>query len=208
MENPTSTYLKETKTLALFDFDGTVTTKDTLKLFIVFTHGTFKFYLGCLVLSPILLGYMLKLYPNAVAKQKLLSWFYKGWNYAAFKRKGEEFCSQVLPGYIRQSAIKKIRWHQKKQHRVILVSASIEEWLEPWCHAMEIELICTRMEVKDNLVTGRFSTPNCYGPEKAARLKAFLKMGDYDTIYAYGDSSGDKDMLALATKPYYQHFDE
>lgn len=201
-------YIKENKILALFDFDGTITSKDTLILFLKYTQGNFKYYRGLFFLSPFLIAYKLKLYPNYKAKQILLSWFFKNLNYGEFKRKGEFFCAEILPNYIREAALKKIKWHQKKQHRIVLVTASVEEWVAPWCNEVDIEYICTRLEVKDNYLTGKFSTANCFGVEKVNRIKSMINLSDYDTIYAYGDSSGDKDLLSIATKPFYRHFED
>jgi len=207
MESPDQ-HLKDTRSLALFDFDGTVTRKDTLIRFILFTHGRLRFVLSMLWLFPFLAAYKLNLYSNEKAKQRMLAWFYKGWNYAEFKRKGEEFGRNILPSLIRRTALEKISWHLKKNHRVLLVSASVEEWVRPWCDLTGIECVCTRMEVKDNRITGKLSTRNCYGPEKVNRVKNTLSLGSYDTIYAYGDTKGDREMLAIASKPYFRHFDD
>lgn len=201
-------YTEETDTLALFDFDGTITKGDTFIKFIKFCRGSFRFYFGMWLLSPILTLYFLKIIPNYKTKRIVFSYFFKNWNYGKFKLAGEEFCKTKLPSMLRQSALEKIRSHQKKQHRLILVTASIKEWVEPWCMDMGIEIISTQAEVQDHKLTGNFATANCYGPEKVNRIKKVLNPEDFGTIYAYGDSRGDKEMLAMSQKPYYQHFEE
>lgn len=208
MEKHPTTYSKETKTLALFDFDGTITRNDTLIRFIIYTYGKFRFLLGMIWLLPFLVIYKLGLYSNEKAKQRMLSFFYKRWNYAEFKRKGEDFCRQVLPGLLRESALQKIQWHKKKMHRIIVVTASVEEWVHPWCESIGIECLCTQLEIKDNHITGRLGTPNCYGPEKVNRVKNILSLDQYETIYAYGDTKGDREMLKISGKPYFRHFDD
>ena len=70
--------------LALFDFDGTITKDDSLLKFIRFVVGDGRFVFGLVVLSPILVAYKLKLIPNYKAKQKMLSWFFKGMSKEAF----------------------------------------------------------------------------------------------------------------------------
>jgi len=80
------------------------------------------------------------------------------------------------------------------------VSASMQSWIQPWCDKNNIELLSTQLEFKDGKVTGRFLTKNCHGKEKENRIKELLHVEDYETIYAYGDSSGDTEMLALADK--------
>ncbi len=202
-----STHTRENRALALFDFDGTITRKDTLFEFIRFVKGRSRFFWGMVRLFPMLIANRLGLIPNNKAKEKMLSYFFKGMNYAEFKRYGEKFCTDVLPKIIKPAALDKINWHRSKHHRVIVVSASIEEWIRPWTDAMQIELICTEMEVNDNRLTGKFSTPNCNGPEKLKRIKERVDLENYSIIYAYGDSKGDDDMLRIATKPLYQHFE-
>lgn len=204
---PEKTYTSENRTLALFDFDGTITHKDSMFAFIRFVKGRSRFFWGMVRLFPLLLANRLGLIPNDKAKEKMLAYFFKGMNYGEFKRYGEKFCEEKLPQLLKTAAIDKINWHRSKHHRIIVVSASIEEWIRPWTDAMGIELICTEMEVIDNRLTGRFSTPNCNGPEKLKRIKQHLDLNDYTMIYAYGDTKGDEAMLSIANKPLYQHFD-
>ena len=70
-----------------------------------------------------------------------------------------------------------------------------------------MRLLATLLETENGIVTGKLSGKNCYGPEKVARIKSEFRLEEYDNIYAYGDSSGDTEMLAIATKPYYRKFD-
>jgi HAD superfamily phosphoserine phosphatase-like hydrolase len=93
-----------------------------------------------------------------------------------------------------------LKKHQAEGDRVIIVSASMRCWLQPWCDKNNIELLSTQLEFKNGEFTGRFLTKNCHGKEKENRIKELLNLKDYETIYAYGDSSGDTQMLALAHK--------
>lgn len=56
-----------------FDFDGTLTTKDTLIEFIRFSKGRVRLFLGFLLFSPLLILMKLHLYPNWKAKQRVFS---------------------------------------------------------------------------------------------------------------------------------------
>ena len=69
-----------------------------------------------------------------------------------------------------------------------------------------MDLIATRLEIKDDLMTGKFLTKNCYGIEKVNRVKEAYNLDDYDCIYVYGDSRGDKELLELADKSFYKPF--
>ncbi len=78
----------------------------------------------------------------------------------------------------------------------------MENWLEAWREKHGIELISTKWEMKDGIVTGKFSTKNCYGIEKANRVNEAYDLSDYD----HGDSRGDKELLALADESFYKPF--
>lgn len=100
----------------------------------------------------------------------------------------------------------KIEWHQSQGHHVVVVSASLECWLRPWCEQNTLELIATRLDITDGKVSGRLLSKNCYGIEKANRIKEKFDLNQFDTVYAYGDSRGDKEMLDLAHEKHYKPF--
>jgi HAD superfamily hydrolase (TIGR01490 family) len=126
--------------------------------------------------------------------------------YNSFKDLGRLYAEKRLPIILKEEAIKKLMWHKKEGHRLVVVSASIKEWLKPWCQANEIELICTEMEIQDAKLTGKISGRNCNGREKANRIKSIIDLSKYDHIYAYGNSAGDKAMLALADEKFLNKF--
>jgi phosphatidylglycerophosphatase C len=194
------------KAIAFFDFDGTISTKDSLADFIQYAVGKLNYYVGLLVLSPMLMAYILKFIPNDLAKEKLLSYFFKGWNVKQFQVLAERYSLEQIDEIIRPKAIEKIRWHQNQGHQVVIVSASMDYWLRPWCGKNDLCLIATRLEVKDSKLTGRFATKNCYGLEKANRVKDTFELSLYEYIYVYGDSDGDKELLALADECFYKPF--
>lgn len=193
--------------IAFFDFDGTVTTEDTLFGFIRFAKGNAKFILGLFALIPVLIAYKLKFIPNYKAKQKMLSWFFKGCSEDKFKKIAYDYSMNCIDNIIRPRAIKKLNWHKSQNHKVVIVSASIDCWIRPWCYKNDFELIATKLEIKDSTITGNLITKNCHGKEKANRIKEIFDLSSFETIYAYGDSVGDKDMLALASKSFYKSFD-
>ncbi len=192
--------------LALFDFDGTITTDDSLLKFIRFVVGDRRFLLGLVVLSPMLVLYKLKLIPNYKAKQYMLSWFFKGMRKVDFLKVANEYSLVHIDKILRPKAIEKINWHKNQGHKVVVVSASIECWLRPWCEKNNLELIATKLEIKDDIVTGKLLSKNCYGVEKVNRIKEIYNLKDFEYIYAYGDSSGDKQMLELAHEKFYKPF--
>ena len=194
------------KTLALFDFDGTLTTKDSLADFIQYSVGRLPYYRGLSLLSLTLIGYKLKLVSNSIAKQKLIAHFFEGWEESRFNNCADRYSDIQLNIIIRPEAMERVKWHQSEGHRVTVVSASMENWLKKWCQKYGLDLIATRLEVKNGRLTGKFSTQNCHGIEKVNRIKSRYDLRKYNAIYAYGDSPGDKEMLEIATKHYYKRF--
>ena len=193
-------------TIAFFDFDGTITSKDSMIEFIVFTFGWFKFLFGLFVLLPSLIAYLLGLISNEKAKIIFLSFFFKEISSEKFIKLSKHFSLNGLDNIIRKSAIQRIRWHIDLGHEVVVVSASLESWLKPWCKKNNIKLIATKMILNHNEKGNIFSLKNCYGKEKVKRIKNEYDLKKYDKIYAYGDSDGDKEMLEISTEKFYKYF--
>lgn len=187
------------RAIAVFDFDGTLTKKDTLLEFIKFSCGIRAFLGGLCLYSPILVLMKMRLYPNWKAKQKIFGHFYKGMDYKYFQELGNQFAA-IIDTFCRREIIAKVEEHLKNGDTVYVVSASIDEWIRPWCKQLGItEVIGTKIEVAPNgLITGLFLTKNCYGKEKVTRLLQNEPLRKDYYLYVYGDSRGDKEILALA----------
>lgn len=192
--------------IAFFDFDGTITTSDTLIKFIRFAIGDLKFIFGMIVLSPMLLLYKLKVIPNYKAKQMLISWFFKDMDEERFKDLANEYSLKHIDSILNLDAIDKLKWHKEQNHKIVIVSASMECWIQAWARKNNYELIATKLEMKDRKLTGKFLTKNCFGQEKVNRIKEKYNLDEYEFIYAYGDSSGDKEMLSIANQGFYRKF--
>jgi phosphatidylglycerophosphatase C len=193
------------KRLVLFDFDGTITTKDTFIEFIKFYHGPIRFAMGFALLSPVLIAYKLKLLANWKAKEKVLTWFFKNESLDTFTSKCVEFTQSVLPKLIRPKALETIH-EMEKDYDIVVVSASAENWVSPWCRANNLHVIATTLEIIDGKLTGKIKGKNCFGIEKVNRIREKYDLVSYTEILAYGDSSGDKEMFELAHKHFYKPF--
>ena len=193
-------------TIAFFDFDGTITSQDSLACFLKETLGIPRFYMGVLSMMPILLAYKLKLLSNHDAKEKFIAHYFKGWKIDDFKKSADSYSQNGIDCIVRPDAREKLKWHQDQGHKVVVVSASIESWLQLWCDNNKYELIGTKLEIKNGEVTGKFSTRNCYGQEKVNRITNKYSLEDYKDIYAYGDSRGDQEMIAISNHPNYRQF--
>jgi phosphatidylglycerophosphatase C len=190
--------------LALFDFDGTITFKDSFGDFIAYAVGRRKFIVGVALLSPMLFAYALGFIRNWRAKELVSTYFFGGWEARSFEALASKYSRERLPHMIRDIALERIGWHKLKGDKVVVVSASIDLWLADWCTACGVDLIATKLEMKDGRVTGRFLTRNCSGKEKVRRIEEQYSLQSFDYIYAYGDTPGDKAMLDLANEKYYK----
>ena len=192
--------------IAFFDFDGTITAKDTLFEVIKFQKGKASFYTGFFVNAPVLAALKIKLVSNQFAKEKVLQYFFKGTELSSFQKACDLFTTEKLPSIIRPGAIAEIKKLQELGFEIVVVSASAENWIKKWSDKIGAQLIATQLETVDKVLTGKIKGQNCNGEEKAIRIRAAYDLSQYVEIYCYGDSSGDKAMLALATKAFYKPF--
>lgn len=190
--------------LALFDFDGTITDRDTLFDFLVFTYGVRACVRGAVLLLPFLALYVMGIMPNWRAKERIFRHFFRGRSVEDVEEEGERYSARRLPRIVRSQALEKIGWHRVRGHRIAVVTASAEVWLGPWCRQNGMEVIATRLESQEGRYTGRMAGANCQGPEKVRRIRERLDLDEFDFIYAYGNSRGDAEMLALADERYYK----
>lgn len=191
-----------------FDFDGTITKRDTLIEFIRYAKGNLRFLAVFLLFSPVLVLMKLHLYPNYKAKQKLFSLFFKGMKIDDF----DSICRQFAIDngkLLREKALSEIADALKECAPILIVSASIDNWIRPFFDDYEgnkITVLGTKIETANGLITGRFISKNCYGEEKVKRIKdVFPNRNEYYLI-AFGDSRGDKEMLEYADERHYKPF--
>jgi HAD superfamily hydrolase (TIGR01490 family) len=190
--------------LALFDFDGTISFRDSFAGFIKYVVGTARFYLGVVCLMPVVLGFLLGFIGASRAKEIMAILYFRGRHAAEIERLGSKYAIEELPKIVRKIALERIAWHKEKGDTVVVVTGSMDIWLRDWCAAQAVELIATGLEVRDGRITGRFSTKNCTGREKVRRIKERYDIEKFDYIYAYGDNPADRAMLAIADEGYYR----
>ena len=185
--------------LFAFDFDGTLTTRDTLLEFIRFACGTPRFLLGFLLYSPLLVLMKLRLYSNGKAKQKVFAHFFKGMTINEFDALCQDFAS-THRHLLRPEVVSQLEQALSEGAEVLIVSASIDNWVQPFFP--KVKVLGTQIEVIDGCLTGRFLTPNCYGQEKVRRILALHPDRSAYHLTAYGDSRGDREMLAFSNESH------
>ena len=192
--------------IAFFDFDGTITKDDSTIKFIRFFTGDFKYIIGIILLSPLLVLYKLNILDNDYIKKMIITYFFKDISEVDFKNKAKLFSSNIIPKLIRKKALDRLAWHKNKGHTIVIVSASINLWLQDWCDLNDFILIASELEIVDKKITGNLLSKNCYGPEKVKRILNKYNLSDYSYIYAYGNSRGDHEMLDIANEKNYKPF--
>jgi HAD superfamily hydrolase (TIGR01490 family) len=187
------------KQLFAFDFDGTLTTRDTLIAFIRYACGTPRFLLGFLLHAPLLVLMKLRLYSNSKAKQRLFSWFFRGMPIETFDALCQSF-ARSHRHLLRPETVRLLQQALSEGSEVLVVSASIDNWVQPFFPTVNV--LGTQVEVIDGRLTGRFLTPNCYGQEKVRRILALHPDRSAYRLTAYGDSRGDRELLAFADEAH------
>ena len=134
-------------------------------------------------------------------RAKLFRSMFKDTSAIELQRLGEEY-AQELVSVLSPEIFNQLQHHQLRGDQVVLVSASIDVYLAPLCKLLDIELICTETQIKNGMMTGYYSTPDCSSEQKKLRIHQQYTLQHYHQIYAYGNSSEDLDMLSLATHPY------
>ena len=201
------------KKIYAFDFDGTLTTRDTLIAFIRYAKGTRAFVLGFLRHAHLLVLMKLGLYPNWKAKQKIFSYFFKGMNLGDFDALCQRFAADNRQ-LLRPEGVRTLEQARAEGADIVIVSASIDNWVKPFFTSPDgladnlpkITVLGTQIEIADRKLTGRFLTKNCYGQEKVNRILALYPNRSEYTLTAYGDSRGDKELLAFADEAHYKPF--
>jgi len=185
--------------VAVFDVDGTLTTRDCVTPFLRRAAGW--------RLASTILGHPLALAAAAARRDRdrlkeLACAALRGLDVTAFDDLGRSFAQEVARNWLRDDTTARLRRHRELGHRVILASASLDVYLGPLGELLEVDgIVCTRLERgPDGRLTGRLVGENCRGVEKARRVREWLEAaGLADAVlWAYGDSPGDRPLLEAA----------
>ena len=194
------------KRLVLFDFDGTITRKDTLLLMAKYSHHPISCLTKLVRFVPWFLLTKTGLISAKTGKEKFLKFFYKGMKIDQFDNYCRSFCKEYLPEFIHPKALDEIQKYKNDSASVFIVSASPENWIIPWASLLDVDVIATKLESIDDKITGKIIGENCNGSEKVIRIKKAIELSEFNEIVAFGDSKGDLEMLELADKKYYKLF--
>lgn len=190
------------KTIAFFDFDGSIIKGDSMLMYVNECCGKWAVILGLIAIIPKIISLKLGSKKYFGLKEKFFKYTIKG-----KQRSKLEKCAESLRPKLEESIWpfmqERMKWHKQNGHEIVIVSASAEIWLKPWTKMQGYTLISSKLEFQDDTFTGKLSTANCKGPEKVTRIKESYSLSDYKDIYAYGDTSSDIPMLNLASHPFW-----
>lgn len=192
--------------IAAFDFDGTITTKDTFLPFLVRAFGPLK--VGLSLLSLAIPGVMVWLGKSTRDhfKARLIAKLFPGAPIKHLEKAGLQHALKSV-ALCRPAALERIRWHKQQGHRLVIVSASLNFYLEPIARELGFEhVLCTEVDSVNGMCTGEMKGENCRAAAKVRRLESLFGPLHRYELYAYGDSDGDTEMLSVSDHPAFQPF--
>ena len=193
--------------IVVFDFDGTITTDDTYRLFLRYYAGNLKWATNILLLLPVFIGYGLKIVDRNQAKHYVTRRFFKNAPVADVTAKAESFAADIIPTLIRPQAQVCLDEKKAAPESLYICSASIAPYLRAWGASQGIaNILATELEIDGNRYTGEIKGWNIWGEGKMRRILAEFAPQPVIIKEAYGDSRGDREMLHAAKASYYRPF--
>jgi len=192
--------------IVAFDFDGTLTTRDSFTAFLKWRSSRGRWMLGGLRLAPAALAYLIHRDRGRI-KAAAVREYLKGVPRERLEADARRFAELHSRSLLRPDAVLAWKRWQREGVRLVIVTASPDIVVAPFARGLGADdLLGTPLtfDAADR-VAGAFASPNCRGPEKVARLRAAYGEG-LRVRAAYGDTSGDTEMLGIAEEPYFRVF--
>lgn len=192
--------------LVAFDFDGTLTVADSFMAFLKWRTRGARYTINMIRLIPASIGYLFHRNRGRI-KAKAVKVFLKGVPRERLEADAKAFAQEIAPNFFRPDALQTWRRWRSKHAKMVIVTASPEILVAPFARGLGCDvLIGTELAFDgQDRVAGNFLGPNCRGPEKVRRLKAHFGE-DMVLTAAYGDTSGDREMLKIAQEKGYRVF--
>ena len=193
-------------TIAAFDFDHTLTRRDSVVPFLRGVAGTRRLFAGLALRAPQVLSAASRRDRDtlrAVASEVAL----RGVARVDLECEAADLSARIIADGLRDDTVARLRWHVEQGHRVVIVSASYTQYVQIVGEHLGVEkTLATTVEFDgSDHCSGRIVGANCRAEEKVRRLSAWMtSIGmarDVATIWAYGDSSGDRALLDFADHP-------
>lgn len=196
----------EDRPIVAFDFDGTLTIRDSYTAFLKWRAGPKAYAAGMVRLIPAALAYLIHRDRGRI-KAAATREYLRGVPRETLEADARRFAEQYSRSLLRPDAMATWKRWRGERVRLVIVTASPDLVVAPFARGLGADaLLGTQLafDAQDR-VTGDFVGPNCRGPEKIVRLKAVFGE-DFELKAAYGDTGGDREMLAAAELPGYRVF--
>jgi phosphatidylglycerophosphatase C len=190
------------RVVAAFDFDKTISTRDNVVPFLRAAVGRPRLTRALLAISPRLVAAALNEERRDAAKIALVRRTLTGYDAGRLTDVATDFADDVIAHHLRPDVVERVEWHRSQGHELVIVSASFTSYLDPIAARLGFAaVLATELAVGDDgRLTGELVGPNVRGHEKVRRLDTWL--GDRPVfVWAYGDSSGDRELFARANQP-------
>ena len=190
----------------VFDFDGTLTHRDSFIAFLKFIKPGSSFYLHLWLSVPELILYFSGYFSKKQIKERLLKNICGKISQKQFDALCAAFGENEIPKLIKPDALKCIEDYQNQDATMVLLTASPEDYLKSFCRKHNMKLIGTKLQRSSLYFTAKIDGENCFGIEKVKRLEEKFQIQKFETRIGYGDSFGDKPFLKLMTEVHYKPF--
>ncbi|MFK7968887.1 MAG: HAD family hydrolase [Bacteroidia bacterium] len=183
--------------IAAFDLDGTLTHRDTMVAFIQYVVGKRKWFWGLLMQLPMIIGWkVFGILSRTKAKGRFLHYYFGKIPKSDLEKRAKAFV-QSHKDIFKEDALARLQWHKNQGHTCVIVSASVDIWVAPLAKALGLPYLSSKAHFNGEKCVG-LDGANCRGQEKVNRLKAFIGEQPLDKTYAYGDTAGDRELIAWA----------
>jgi phosphatidylglycerophosphatase C len=186
--------------IAAFDVDGTLTTRDCVRPFLERAAGRRRMVTS-LVRRPVATAVAAARRDRDRFKEIIVGGALRGKLVSDVETIGEQFAQYVLVNWLRPDTLRRLQWHQRSGHRTVIVSASLAAYLRPLAQRLGFDdVLCTDATRAGDRYGDRLHGANCRADEKRRRLDEWLveKSWVNAEVWAYGDSAGDRELLARA----------
>jgi phosphatidylglycerophosphatase C len=192
--------------LVAFDFDGTLTVRDSFTAFLKWRAGSARYTAGIVRLAPAIVGYLFHRNRGRL-KAAAAREFLRGAKRESLEEDARRFAEWAAPLLFRPDAIATWRRWRAKGAKTVIVTASPDFLVAPFARGLGADALIGSALAFDESerATGALYGPNCRGKEKVKRLQEVFGE-DVRLAAAYGDTSGDRDMLKIAEEKGYRVF--
>ncbi|MEZ5296651.1 MAG: HAD-IB family hydrolase [Ilumatobacteraceae bacterium] len=192
-------------TVAAFDFDETLTTRDTVVPFLRQLASRRRLGAG-LATRSVRTFQALARRDRHLLRSVVTEVVFAGRPITEVEQLATPYGRTIAETWLRDDTVARLAWHREQGHRTVIVSASYEQYVHVVAEHLGVDgVVATRLDVVDGQCTGRLDGPNCRGAEKVRRLREWFDGQGLDrehlSLWAYGDSSGDRELLAWADHP-------